>query len=349
MVIAMSGGVDSSVTAALCKQQGFDCIGIFMKNWSDPFSATGAGCQWEEDQWDVRQVCKMLHIPFYTISGEEAYQDRVFKFFLKEYRAGRTPNPDVLCNKEIKFRLLLDKARALGADALATGHYARVRKTGNGFQLLRGVDPSKDQSYFLHLLDQEQLALTRFPIGAYTKPRVRALAKQFHLPTAEKKDSQGICFIGEVPMRKFLQQYLAPRPGKIVTVEGEAIGTHEGVMYYTIGQRKGLNVGGGIPYYVADKDVKKKTLIVAKGAHHPSLYQKMLRADAVHWISGRASRLPFDCTTKIRYRQEDQSCRVEKDQRGIRVTFALPQRAITPGQSVVFYEGMTCLGGGTIQ
>ena len=349
ILIAMSGGVDSSVAAALCQQQGFDCIGIFMKNWSDPTTAGDSGCPWEEDQWDVRRVCHLLNIPFYTISGEEEYRKRVFKIFLKEVRAGRTPNPDVLCNKEIKFRVLLDFARAMGANALATGHYAQVQKSSKGFQLLRGADFAKDQSYFLHLLDQNQLAFTRFPIGKFTKPFVRTMAKKLHLPTAEKKDSHGICFIGEVPMRKFLKQYLSPRLGNIVTMDGDVIGQHDGIIYYTIGQRQGLKIGGGIPYYVVEKDVRKNILIVAKGSHHPSLYQETLLADAVHWIAGRAPQFPFDCTAKIRYRQIDQSCHVEQERRGVRVKFDEPQRAITPGQAIVFYDGDVCLGGGTIQ
>lgn len=350
VVVGMSGGVDSSVSALLLKRQGFDVIGVFMKNWDDT-DEFGA-CTATDDFEDVERVCNQIGIPYYSVNFEKEYEERVFAHFLKEYRNGRTPNPDVLCNREIKFKELLDKALQLGADYLATGHYAQIQLDGDVYRLLRGADVGKDQTYFLHMLSQNPLARTLFPIGHLPKREVRNIAREAGLATAAKKDSTGICFIGERNFRKFLQQYLPAQPGVMKTLDGEVMGQHQGLMYYTIGQRKGLGIGGsgtGEPWFVVEKDLEHNVLYVAQGHNHPSLFSEGLIADEVTFISGQTPQAPFHCTAKFRYRQPDQGVTVSPmpDSTWV-VRFDMPQRAITPGQSVVFYQGEECLGGGII-
>jgi tRNA-specific 2-thiouridylase len=354
VVLGMSGGVDSSVAALLLKEQGYEVIGIFMKNWDD--TDEFGHCTAEEDAEDVRRVCDQLGIPFYTVNFEKQYYDKVFAYFLDEYRAGRTPNPDVMCNREIKFGEFLDKALALGADYLATGHYARVEKRDGAYRLLRGVDGNKDQTYFLHALNQRQLAKAMFPIGHLTKPEVRRIAEAAGLATAKKKDSTGICFIGERNFKEFLRSYLPAQGGDIRTPEGELKGRHDGLMYYTLGQRQGLGIGGsgtGEPWFVAGKDLERNVLIVVQGDKHPALYSSALTASGVNWIAPdtpAAGAEPFRCTAKFRYRQPDQGVTVKSRGDGLwDVVFDEPQKAVTPGQSVVFYDGELCLGGGTIE
>lgn len=351
----MSGGVDSSVAAFLLKRQGYDVIGVFMKNWSDEAFLLKGQCTAAQDYEDARTVASQLGIPLYTVNFEKEYADSVIDYFFREYDRGRTPNPDIMCNKEIKFKLFLEYAVELGAGAIATGHYARVLSRAEGgrkaLHLLKGVDTSKDQSYFLYALTQDQLSMALFPVGELTKREVRALARERGLSTADKKDSQGICFVGEVDMKKFLQQRLAKKPGVVIDCEtGKRVGTHEGLAFYTIGQREGLGIGGSeMPYYVVDKDTDKNILCVAKGNHHPFLYHDSLYASSVHWISGAPSFFPFSCAAKIRYRQDEQRVTLVPCDKGVRVEFERPQRAVTPGQSVVFYRGDVCLGGGIIE
>ncbi|WP_126427167.1 tRNA 2-thiouridine(34) synthase MnmA [Brevibacillus marinus] len=351
VVVGMSGGVDSSVTALLLKQQGYDVIGVFMKNWDD--TDEFGHCTAEDDFQDVRRVCDQIGIPYYTVNFEKEYMEKVFRYFLDEYKQGRTPNPDVMCNREIKFGDFLDKALQLGADYIATGHYARVAYRDGEYKLLRGADPNKDQSYFLNALRQEQLAKTMFPIGHLSKQQVRQLAADAGLATAKKKDSTGICFIGERNFREFLRNYLPAVPGEIRSVDGETLGRHEGLMYYTLGQRQGLGIGGGgngQPWYVVDKDLTHNVLIVAQGADHPRLFSHGLVATELNWISKREPAAEFRCTAKFRYRQPDQEVTVQvlADKR-CRVWFDQPQKAVTPGQAVVFYNGEECLGGATIE
>ncbi|WP_027091238.1 tRNA 2-thiouridine(34) synthase MnmA [Cohnella thermotolerans] len=352
VVVGMSGGVDSSVTALLLKRQGYDVIGVFMKNWDD--TDEFGVCTADADAEDVRRVCDQIGIPYYTVNFEEEYRDKVFAYFLDEYRRGRTPNPDVMCNREIKFGEFLQKALDLGADLIATGHYARVENAGGQYRLLRGVDGNKDQSYFLHALDQEQLSRAMFPIGHLPKPEVRRIAEEAGLATAKKKDSTGVCFIGERNFKAFLSQYLPAKPGDMVDIRtGEVKGRHDGLMYYTLGQRQGLGIGGsgtGEPWFVADKDLERNVLYVVQGDRHPSLYSTGLTAEAVHWISPDKPAGPLRCTAKFRYRQPDQGVTITPLPDGsVRVDFDEPQKAITPGQAVVFYDGDVCLGGGTIE
>lgn len=352
VVVGMSGGVDSSVTALLLKQQGYDVIGIFMKNWDDT-DETGY-CTAEEDAKDVRRVCAQLDIPCYTVNFEKQYYDKVFSYFLEEYKKGRTPNPDVMCNREIKFGEFLQQALKLDADYIATGHYARVEQVNGRFDLLKGIDPQKDQSYFLNQLTQEQLSKTMFPLGHLTKSEVRRIAIEADLATANKKDSTGICFIGERNFKQFLSEYIPAQPGDIVTLDGEVLGRHDGLMYYTLGQRQGLGIGGigsGEPWFVAKKDLDNNRLIVVQGKDHPALFSAGLECDSIHWISGNVpSGESFTCHAKFRYRQQDQQVTVYPNQSGGgRIIFAERQRAITPGQSVVFYDGDRVLGGGTIE
>ncbi|MCL6445457.1 MAG: tRNA 2-thiouridine(34) synthase MnmA [Alicyclobacillus sp.] len=351
VVVGMSGGVDSSVAALLLKQQGYDVIGVFMKNWDD--TDENGVCTAAEDFEDVRRVCEHIGIPYYGVNFEAAYADRVFAYFLKEYEKGRTPNPDVLCNREIKFKELLQTAIELGADALATGHYARIGIRDGQRQLLRAADANKDQTYFLYMLGQEPLAKAMFPIGHLTKPEVRRIAAEAGLATATKKDSTGICFIGERNFRAFLKQYLPAQPGEIRALDGSLKGTHDGLMYYTIGQRHGLRIGGsgtGEPWFVVDKDLANNVLYVAQGHDHPRLYSDGLAASEVHWVAGDPpAHGTLRCTAKCRYRQPDQAATVEFAPGGLcQVWFDAPQRAITPGQSVVFYDGEVCLGGAII-
>lgn len=353
VVVGMSGGVDSSVSALLLKEQGYDVIGVFMKNWdeTDEFGVCTAAADFE----DVERVCTQIGIPYYSVNFEQEYEDKVFSYFLEEYKKGRTPNPDVLCNREIKFKELLDKAMQLGADYLATGHYAQVVNDSGICRLLRGADPDKDQTYFLHMLGQKPLSRAMFPIGHLPKKEVRTIAERAGLATAKKKDSTGICFIGERNFRQFLSQYLPAQPGEMRTLTGEVKGRHQGLMYYTLGQRKGLGIGGsgtGEPWFVIDKDIKENILYVAQGHNHPKLYSQALIAEDVNFISETTPITQFKCTAKFRYRQADQGVAVkqlsEENNRWL-VEFDEPQRAITPGQSVVFYKGDECLGGGIIQ
>lgn len=351
IAVGLSGGVDSSVAALLLKEQGHEVFGLFMKNWNEDDADV---CPAAQDLRDAQQVCDKLGIELHTVSFAEEYWDRVFAHFLAEYQAGRTPNPDILCNREIKFKAFLDYAMMLGADKIATGHYVRSREQNISWQLLKGIDHHKDQSYFLYTLGQVPLAKSIFPIGDLEKPAVRQLAEQQGLITHNKKDSTGICFIGERRFKTFLQQYLPAQPGKMVNENGKVIGQHDGLMYYTIGQRQGLGIGGTQsgtedPWYVADKDLTRNELTVVQGHNHPLLLKSELTATQLTWISGTAPTFPLQCHAKTRYRQADQACTVTslgKDQ--ALVQFESPQRAITPGQSVVFYEKDICLGGGVI-
>lgn len=351
VIVGMSGGVDSSVAALLLKQSGVEIAGLFMQNWDDE---DDSGCRAEDDRRDALAVCGKLGIPFHARNFAGQYWTDVFEHFLAEYKAGRTPNPDVLCNREIKFRTFLDEARALGAERIATGHYARIEQRGGRWRLLRGVDAGKDQSYFLHQLGQEQLAATLFPIGHLPKSEVRRLAMEAGFTTAGKKDSTGICFIGERNFREFLGRYLPARPGEIRSVDGSVVGRHEGVFYYTLGQREGLNIGGvrgrpQSPWFVVGKDVPNNVLVVDQGIDSPWLLASSLRSEPAHWISGAPPARQFRCTARARYRQSDQACEVSVDDSGgLQVRFDVAQRALTPGQSVVLYDGDECLGGAVI-
>ncbi|KIQ94014.1 tRNA-specific 2-thiouridylase mnmA [Anoxybacillus thermarum] len=348
VVVGMSGGVDSSVAALLLKQQGYDVIGIFMKNWDD--TDENGVCTATEDYEDVVRVCNQIGIPYYAVNFEKQYWEKVFTYFLDEYKAGRTPNPDVMCNKEIKFKAFLEHAMALGADYLATGHYARVAYRDGEYQLLRGLDANKDQTYFLNQLGQAQLSKVLFPIGELQKSQVREIAKEAGLATAGKKDSTGICFIGERNFKQFLSNYLPAQPGKMQTLDGEIKGTHDGLMYYTIGQRHGLGIGGsGEPWFVVGKNLKENVLYVAQGFDNELLYSDAIIATNVNWISDRKPHESISCTAKFRYRQPDVPVTVEMiDETTARVSFSQRVRAVTPGQAVVFYHGEQCLGGGTI-
>lgn len=353
VVVGLSGGVDSSVAALLLQQQGHAVQGVFMKNWEG--DDTEDYCAAEADLADARAVAEALGIPLQAVNFADQYWDRVFAYFLREYRAGRTPNPDILCNREIKFRAFLDYALSLGAEKIATGHYARIGRDADGrYTLLRGLDPAKDQSYFLYTLGQAQLSRSLFPIGELEKPRVRQLAAERGLVTSAKKDSTGICFIGERHFRDFLKRYLPAQPGEIRLPEGERLGRHEGLMYYTLGQRQGLGIGGvrghaGATWYVAGKDLANNVLWVVDGHDHPLLFSRELRAIDLHWVAGEPPALPARLTAKTRYRQADAPCRIETIEDGqARVRFDEPQWAVTPGQSIVFYDGETCLGGGII-
>lgn len=348
VVVGMSGGVDSSVTAHLLKEEGYEVIGIFMKNWDD--TDEFGVCTATEDYNDVIRVCNQIGIPYFAVNFEKEYWDKVFTYFLEEYKAGRTPNPDVMCNKEIKFKAFLDHAFALGADYVATGHYAQVERKDGEVKLLKGHDQNKDQTYFLNALSQEQLQKVMFPLGNMEKPRVREIAQGAALATADKKDSTGICFIGERNFKEFLSQYLPAQKGNMETIDGELKGTHDGLMYYTLGQRQGLGIGGaGEPWFVVDKDLERNVLIVGQGFHHPLLYSEALTAVDVNWISGNVPQEQFNCTAKFRYRQEDHPVMVLPQADGsLEVEFTEPERAVTPGQYVVFYDGDECLGGGTI-
>jgi tRNA-uridine 2-sulfurtransferase len=352
IIVGISGGVDSSVTAMLLKEQGYEVEALFMKNWNE--EAEDGACMWETDVEDAMHVCDKLDIPLNTVDLSSDYWDKVFKNFLSEYKNGRTPNPDVLCNQEIKFKAFLEHAENLGANKIATGHYARIHQQHNIFQLLKGLDQNKDQSYFLCRLNQVQLQKTLFPIGELKKAEVRKRAEQAGLITHDKKDSTGICFIGEQPFRQFLSRYIPPDPGLIKTTDGQSIGEHEGVFYYTLGQRQGLGIGGvrgasDAPWYVVQKNIEENELIVAQDHDHPLLHSHGLTASNINWISGNAPETPFRCHAKNRYRQADQACVIEKiDNNACRVSFESSQRAITPGQFIVFYEENVCLGGGII-
>lgn len=351
VIVGMSGGVDSSVSAWLLMQQGYAVEGLFMKNWEEDDGTDY--CTAREDLADAQAVCDRLGIKLHQANFAAEYWDRVFEHFLEEYKAGRTPNPDILCNKEIKFRAFLDYALSLGADFIATGHYTR-RSPGNPAQLLRGRDGNKDQSYFLHAVAGSQIARTLFPVGDIEKPEVRRIAAELGLATAAKKDSTGICFIGERRFKDFLAQYLPAQPGRIETDAGTVIGEHQGLMYYTLGQRQGIGIGGQknaeeAPWYVVHKDLVRNVLVIGQGHEHPLMMSRALFAGTIDWVAGSAPTLPLHCTAKTRYRQPDQACVVSHDGERYRVDFADTQRAVTPGQSVVFYVDDVCLGGGVIE
>lgn len=348
VVVGMSGGVDSSVAALLLKEQGYDVIGIFMKNWDD--TDENGVCTATEDYEDVIRVCNQLGIPYYAVNFEKQYWDKVFTYFLEEYKAGRTPNPDVMCNKEIKFKAFLEHAMSLGADYLATGHYAQVVRENGKVKMLRGKDDNKDQTYFLNQLTEEQLSKVMFPIGGMEKSRVRELATEANLATATKKDSTGICFIGERNFKEFLSGFLPAQKGNMETFDGKVMGRHDGLMYYTIGQRHGLGIGGsGDPWFVIGKDLERNVLYVGQGFEHEMLYSDSIIATNVSWVSKDAIGKSFECTAKFRYRQPDNKVRVEVlDENTVKVIFHEPIRAVTPGQAVVFYKEEECLGGGTI-
>ena len=347
IVVGMSGGVDSAVAALLLKQQGHRVIGLFMKNWEDE---DDEHCPAKQDFLDVLAICDILGIEVEAVNFAKEYKERVFQYFLLEYQAGRTPNPDVLCNSEIKFKAFLEHALGLGADVIATGHYARVRERGGMFELLKAQDSSKDQSYFLYRLNQAQLSKSLFPLGEILKRDVRAIAKNAGLPVHAKKDSTGICFIGERPFREFLSRYLPKQPGQMQTPEGKVVGQHEGLMYYTIGQRQGLGIGGqGEPWFVVGKDMLRNELVVVQGHDHPLLLTDSVSAADLSWISNPPS-TGHDYAAKTRYRQPDAPCRVARiDQTSCTLQFEQPQWAVTPGQSVVIYNQEICLGGGIIQ
>jgi len=385
VMLGVSGGVDSSVAALLLKQSGADVAGLFMQNWDEDAGGAAQGranvaggtmpgataaqgranvaggrkqgateCRAEEDRKDAVAVCGRLGIPFHARNFAREYWDGVFQHFIAEYRVGRTPNPDVLCNREIKFKTFLDEAHALGAERIATGHYARVECRDGRWRLLRGLDADKDQSYFLHQLGQEQLAATLFPIGHLPKSEVRRLAREAALPTHAKKDSTGICFIGERDFREFLSRYIPAQAGEIRSVDGQRVGEHAGVFFYTLGQREGLQIGGvrgrdAAPWYVVGKDIATNVLYVDQGHDNPWLQSQSLQSEIAHWIDGAPPAAAFECTAKTRYRQTDAACRVSaRDDGGVDVAFDAPQRAVTPGQSVVFYRDEVCLGGAVI-
>ncbi|PAB59998.1 tRNA 2-thiouridine(34) synthase MnmA [Anaeromicrobium sediminis] len=350
VILGMSGGVDSSVAALVLKEQGYDVVGLFMKNW-DEENDEGV-CTATEDYEDVRKVCDQLGIPYYTVNFVKKYWDNVFTYFLDEYKKGRTPNPDVLCNKEIKFKEFLEYALKLEGDYIAMGHYAQVDFKDGKYRLLRGADSNKDQTYFLCALNQYQLSKAMFPIGHLTKPELRKIALEANLETAKKKDSTGICFIGERDFDEFLGRYLPAQPGKMMTYEGEVLGEHHGLMHYTIGQRKGLGIGGvgtGEPWFVAGKDLEKNVLYVVQGENNPKLFFSGLRSNDINWISGDIPEETFKCTAKFRYRQKDVGVTVyPKSDGSCKVEFHEPAKAVTEGQFVVFYNGEECLGGGII-
>ena len=348
IVVGMSGGVDSSVAALRRKEQGYDVVGVFMKNWEE--QDENGVCTAENDWQDVREVCDLIGIPYYSVNFAREYWYRVFAYFLKEYRAGRTPNPDVLCNREIKFRAFLDFAMTLGASRMATGHFVRSDENG---RLLKGTDPGKDQSYFLYMVHDAQLKKSLFPVGGMTKQQVRQIAAAHHLPVSEKKDSTGVCFIGERNFKKFLAEYLPAQPGDMVSPNGEVVGRHDGLMYYTIGQRRGLGIGGrgdGRSWFVIGKDLAQNRLLVAQGEDHPLLYSSRCRAAEITWVGepplqeGETLR----CTAKFRYRQPDQPVKVTLCGNELMIQALIPQRAVTPGQSAVLYDGENCLGGGIV-
>ncbi|VAW85773.1 tRNA-specific 2-thiouridylase MnmA [hydrothermal vent metagenome] len=353
IIVGMSGGVDSSVTALLLQQQGLSVSGIFMKNWED--KDPDGTCPATIDANDAMRVCDKIGIPMDAVNFASEYWDHVFQYFLDEYKSGRTPNPDILCNKEIKFKAFLDYAIQQGADKIATGHYARITEEDSQFKLLKGKDNNKDQSYFLYTLGQAQLSKALFPLGELSKSEVRKIAAEAGFENHAKKDSTGICFIGEREFKTFLNTYLPAQPGEIQTLDGKTIGKHDGLMFHTIGQRKGLKIGGlkedssGEPWYVVDKDLEHNVLLVAQGTNHPALFKQALNAIDLHWVSGQSPTPPYRCSAKVRYRQQDQPCTITSIEDGIAsIQFEQPQRAVTPGQSIVFYNQDECLGGGII-
>lgn len=351
--VGMSGGVDSSVTAYLLQKQGYQVVGVFMKNWSGKLKTSRGEfdfpCSSQSDFEDARQVANLLKIPIYTFDFEKEYRDKVIEYFVKEIKQGRTPNPDVMCNKEIKFKVFLDKSLSLGADMIATGHYARVVLESGQYKLLKGLDTTKDQSYFLNTLGQYELSKTLFPIGNLEKSEVRKIAKEISLPNADKPDSQGICFVGEIDVNSFIEAFVGENEGNIITEEGQIIGKHKGLYYYTIGQRKGLGIGGGIPYFVIDKDLDNNNLIVSKGLDPESLYKKFVLINELSFTNNNNIPLfPLECMAKIRYRSNDVDCIVYNTDRPdvLKVTFLKEQRAITKGQFLVLYKGQELIGSG---
>lgn len=354
IIVGLSGGVDSAVTALLLQQQGFDVTCVFMKNWEE--DDTEEYCSAAADLKDAELICETLNLPLQTVNFASTYWDKVFEYFLQAYRAGHTPNPDILCNREIKFKAFLDYAKAQGVETIATGHYARLNHTDHGVDLLMGQDANKDQSYFLYALQQHQLKHACFPLGELTKPDVRKLAKKYTLPVYAKKDSTGICFIGERKFKDFLSTYLPTQPGEILSETGQCLGQHDGLMFYTIGQRQGLQLGGikdfpEAPWYVAHKNMKDNTLTVVQGTDHPLLFKKTLHCNELTWTNTPPT-FPLTCQAKIRYRQTASPCTVTyesyKSSDQLRVAFETPQRAVTKGQSIVFYDKAICLGGGII-
>lgn len=352
IIVGLSGGVDSTVAALLLKEQGHDVSGVFMQNWEAPDD--DPHCTAEQDLTDAKAACALLNIPFDVINFSKEYWNNVFQYCLDEFHAGRTPNPDIWCNKEIKFKCFLDHAIAKGADLLATGHYAKIKKEGAEFHLMKAFDSNKDQSYFLYTLGQHELSRAIFPLADLTKPQVREIAAKAGFINHNKKDSTGICFIGERNFKEFLQEFILAQPGEIHTTEGNKVGTHDGLMFYTLGQRKGLNIGGLSDYsedawYVVDKDLSSNVLIVGQGHNHPRLLSKTLTCSNLHWTVGTPPQLPLNCWARTRYHQPDQACTLVKLEQGtLHVEFETLQRAVTPGQSVVFYLNNECLGGGII-
>ncbi|MGB0205259.1 MAG: tRNA 2-thiouridine(34) synthase MnmA [Neptuniibacter sp.] len=353
VIVGMSGGVDSSVSALLLQQQGYQVEGLFMKNWDEDDGTEY--CTAKDDLADAQAVCDKLGIHLHTANFAAEYWDNVFEHFLEEYKAGRTPNPDILCNREIKFKAFLEYAEELGADKIATGHYVRRGEREGKTRLLKGLDGNKDQSYFLHQVGQAEIEKTLFPVGELEKPEVRKLAEEHDLITHNKKDSTGICFIGERRFSDFLKQYIPAQPGKIETPDGDVIGDHSGLMYYTIGQRQGLHIGGlkdypEDPWFVAGKDLDRNVLIAVQGKQNDLLFTDWLTANELFWINGEEPELPYSCKAKVRYRQDDQVCIIERHgESGYLIRFSDPQRAVTPGQSVVVYSDDVCLGGGVIE
>lgn len=351
VVVGLSGGVDSAASAWLCQQAGAQVVGLFMKNWEE--TLPDGRCTSEADSADASRVCDALGIPFHAVNFAREYRERVFARFVKEYEQGLTPNPDILCNREIKFDVFQAHAEVLGGDWLATGHYCQLVREGAEVRLARGRDPGKDQSYFLHAVPAEKLQRVLFPVGGLLKSEVRECARLAGLAVHDKRDSTGICFIGERDFRPFLSRYVAAQPGPMKTLDGETVGRHTGSAFFTLGQRKGLGLGGqGDPWFVVDKDPARNILYVERGTDSPRLYSDWLEADEVTWVSGQAPAAGTALTAKIRYRQADQACRIQApaaQSPGLRVEFAEPQRAVTPGQSVVFYDGDVCLGGAVIR
>ncbi|TRZ79480.1 tRNA 2-thiouridine(34) synthase MnmA [bacterium] len=374
--VGLSGGVDSAVAAGLLKKDGYNVVGVFMKCWAPETTTRNnieegteqqnlIGCGWEKDEEDARQVAAKLKIPFYSWDFTKEYRKKVVDYLIDGYKNGITPNPDIECNREIKFGMFLKRALKMGANFVATGHYVRIKACKSRvtdhrlvYKLLKGIDGNKDQSYFLWTLTQEQLKYCLFPVGEYIKPQIRKLAKKWDLPVKDKPDSQGICFIGKVNIEDFLKQYIKSKPGKIRTTDGKIIGEHQGLETYTTGQRRGIRIGGGIPYFVVKKDFDKNELIIGKGRKNEALFKKKLIAIDLNWISGKTPKLPLKCQAKIRYRQPDQKCIIENNENDIttkgseeekiKVVFKEKQRAITAGQSVVFYNNDKILGGGVI-
>lgn len=354
IVVGISGGVDSSVAALLLKRAGHEVIGVFMNNWEE--KDENGVCTSERDWADARAACEALDIPYYSVNFARQYRERVFEHFLAEYRRGRTPNPDVLCNREIKFNVFLDFAEQLGAEKLATGHFANIGQTESGeYRLLRAKDENKDQTYFLYMINQRALSKALFPVGNLTKAEVRAIAREAGLPTSEKKDSTGVCFIGERNFKRFLSGYLPAQPGDMVTADGTVVGRHDGLMYYTLGQRRGLGIGGGgngQRWFVVGKDLEHNRLVVQQGGDSPLLYSARATGDELTWLAGRPpvpDGQPLRCQVRLRHRQPLQDCALTLENGRAIIDFDTPQRAVTPGQSAVFYDGQVCLGGAIVE